>query len=229
MSLLGQGAVAIWHDIVPEGRADFYAWHGREHMPERVDIPGFRRGRRYIAIDAGLEFFNLYETDSPAVLTGEAYQARLNDPTIWTKSISRHFRRVARSLCRVALTGGSAQGGLMATWRCQTAEQEPSRVETALIGHMRAICPNDCVAGAHLLMADTAASAIVNAEEKARGERNAVPDAVILLEGWGDVTAFAAACHTLVTPALLGELGLESPPQPELYKLQITVSESDLA
>ncbi len=37
------GAVAIWHDIVPEGLQEFYAWHGEEHMPERVSIPGFRR------------------------------------------------------------------------------------------------------------------------------------------------------------------------------------------
>jgi len=54
MSLAGKGAVAIWHDIVPEGRDEFYAWHGREHMPERAGIPGFLRGRRYIAL-AGAE------------------------------------------------------------------------------------------------------------------------------------------------------------------------------
>ena len=47
MALLGQGAVAIWNDVAPEGLAEFYEWHHREHMPERVGIPGFRRGRRY--------------------------------------------------------------------------------------------------------------------------------------------------------------------------------------
>ena len=40
MSMLGDGAVAIWHDIAPEGRDAFYAWHGQEHMPERVGDPG---------------------------------------------------------------------------------------------------------------------------------------------------------------------------------------------
>ena len=29
----GGGAVAIWHDIAPEGLDEFYAWHGEEHMP----------------------------------------------------------------------------------------------------------------------------------------------------------------------------------------------------
>ena len=49
MSLAGQAVVAIWNGIAPEGRTEFYEWHNREHMPERVGIPGFRRGRRYIA------------------------------------------------------------------------------------------------------------------------------------------------------------------------------------
>jgi hypothetical protein len=29
MALSGEGAVAIWHDIAPEGRETFYAWHGQ--------------------------------------------------------------------------------------------------------------------------------------------------------------------------------------------------------
>ena len=36
MSLAGSGVVAIWHDLLPEAKADFYEWHDREHMPERV-------------------------------------------------------------------------------------------------------------------------------------------------------------------------------------------------
>src|SRR5262245_17255135 len=64
MGLAGKGAVAIWHDIAPEGREAFYAWHGHEHMPERAAIPGFLRGRRYVAIAGTPEYFNLYETTS---------------------------------------------------------------------------------------------------------------------------------------------------------------------
>jgi hypothetical protein len=45
MSLLGRAVVAIWNDIVPEERANFIDWHNREHIPERVAIEGFLRGR----------------------------------------------------------------------------------------------------------------------------------------------------------------------------------------
>ena len=47
MSLAGQAVVAIWNGIAEEGRTDFYEWHNREHMPERVGIPGFEAGRRW--------------------------------------------------------------------------------------------------------------------------------------------------------------------------------------
>ena len=80
MSLAGAGVVAIWHDLLPEAKGDFYEWHNREHMPERVGIPGFRRGRRYIAVDGVPEYFNLYEADSPEVLGGRDYLERLNSP-----------------------------------------------------------------------------------------------------------------------------------------------------
>ena len=117
MSLAGHGALAIWHDIIPEGRDDFYAWHGREHMPERLGIPGFLRGRRYVAIDAALEFFNLYEAQSVEVLKGQDYSNSFNNPTPRTLRATTHFRHVARSLCQVKATHGHGHGGLMATLR----------------------------------------------------------------------------------------------------------------
>ena len=117
MSLAGKGAVAIWHDIAPEGRDAFYAWHGREHMPERAGIPGFLRGRRYVSVRGAPEFFNLYETVSRFTVTGNDYLARLNAPTPWTVATVPHFRNVARSLCEVAASFGDGQGGLVATLR----------------------------------------------------------------------------------------------------------------
>ena len=80
MALAGGGAICIWNDITPEGRDEFYAWHLHEHMPERAAIPGFRRGRRYVGLDAATspEFFTLYETETAEVQTSAPYLARLN-------------------------------------------------------------------------------------------------------------------------------------------------------
>ena len=117
MALAGGGAICIWNDITDEGRDEFYAWHLGEHMPERVAIPGFRRGRRYIALDAASrpEFFTLYETADTDVLTGSAYLARLNAPTPWTKKATQAFRRTSRALTRVQASFGPGAGGILAT------------------------------------------------------------------------------------------------------------------
>lgn len=228
MSLLGLGAAAIWHDIVPEHKAEFYAWHGQEHMLERVGIPGFRRGRRYLAVDADLEFFNLYETDSPGILVGQDYRARLEAPTPWTQAVVKQFRRVARSLCRVVVSRGRAQGGLVATWRYELSDGQPAAHEAGARKLLESLAASEIIAGAHLLMADTEASSVRNAEERARSERNEVPGGVLLVEGWGEAAAFAEHCRAVVSSDALKAMGAAGSPEPGIYQLQVTVAESDL-
>lgn len=223
MSLAGEGAVAIWHDIAPEGRGEFYAWHGQEHMPERVGIPGFLRGRRYKAIEASLEFFNLYEALSVEVLKGQDYAARVNAPTPWTLSAVKHFRSVARSICRVAHTAGPAQGGLVATLRYDVPEEKAAAHKAALI---RQLIPDllakPGVAGVHLLTADAEASGVATAEQKVRGVANAVPRWVLLLEAWGDEPDFVALAKAELAAGRLDALGGEGPFDLGLYRHQVT-------
>ncbi|MBA4219762.1 hypothetical protein [Bosea sp. (in: a-proteobacteria)] len=223
MSLAGEGAVAIWHDIAPEGRAEFYAWHGEEHMPERVGIPGFLRGRRYVAIDADLEFFNLYEAQSVEVLKGQDYAARVNAPTPWTFSAVKHFRSVARAICRVSHTSGPAQGGLIATLRYDVPDNIASAHKAALLrGLVPDLLATRGVAGVHLLTADAQASGIATAEQKARGVDNAVPRWVLLVEGWGDEAEFVALARDQLAAEALQALGGEGPFSLGLYRHQIT-------
>ena len=223
MSLAGEGAVAIWHDIAPEGRDEFYAWHGQEHMPERVGIPGFLRGRRYVAIEADLEFFNLYEALSVETLKGQDYTARVNAPTPWTLSAVKHFRSVARSICRVAHSAGPAQGGLIATLRYDVAEENAAGHRDALVRKtIPDLLAKRGIAGAHLLVADGEASGVATAEQKARGVANAVPRWVLLLEGWGDEADFVALAKRELAPAALDAIGASGPYSLGLYRHQIT-------
>ncbi|HEV7327181.1 MAG TPA: hypothetical protein VGN91_19135 [Bosea sp. (in: a-proteobacteria)] len=223
MSLAGEGAVAIWHDIAPEGRAEFYAWHGEEHMPERVGIPGFLRGRRYVAIDAELEFFNLYEAQTVEVLKGQDYAARVNAPTPWTFSAVKHFRSVARAICRVSHTSGPAQGGLIATLRYEVPDNIASAHKAALLrGLVPDLLATRGVAGVHLLAADAQASGAATAEQKARGVANTVPRWVLLVEGWGDEAEFVALARDQLAAEALQALGGEGPFSLGLYRHQIT-------
>src|SRR5690606_28219746 len=85
MALLGSGVLAIWNGVEEGADQDFIEWHVLEHIPERVGIPGFLRGRRYIAVDGYPRYFNFYETENPDVLTSSPYRDRLNAPTDWTR------------------------------------------------------------------------------------------------------------------------------------------------
>ncbi|HQR12357.1 MAG TPA: hypothetical protein PLW68_13615 [Casimicrobiaceae bacterium] len=184
MSLAGMGVVAIWHDLLPETRDEFYEWHNREHMPERVGISGFRRGRRYVALSGGPEFFNLYEADSAETLGGQDYLNRLNAPTPWTQRVMPSFRNIARSICRVAFTGGPGSGGVMLTLRFDVADAQ--RADTLAALTQRILPPltyRSGVSGVHLCLADESLSRVETAEKKTHEEAIRVPSWVIMIEG----------------------------------------------
>src|SRR5665213_2099881 len=171
MSLAGLGTVCIWHDLVPEARDEFQMWHNREHMPERLGIPGFRRGRRYRALAGAPEYFNLYEAESAEVLGGSDYLNRLNAPTEWTKRVVPSFRNVSRSICRVVYSAGVGQGGSMLTQRFDIGAAGRAGVIEAL--RQRLLPPlvdRKGVAGVHLCVADEPISAIQTTEKKVRAD-----------------------------------------------------------
>ena len=223
------GAVAIWHDIAPEGREEFYAWHGQEHMPERVSIPGFNCGRRFLARQAELQFFNLYETQSPEVVRGPEYKARLDSPTPRTLSAVKHFRNVARSLCRVLVKhevgeSGLGQGGLMATLRYDIGEtDEASHLDIFKQTIIPRLALSAGISSVSLLVADRVASGYVNAEQRARGAANLVPPIVLMVEGWADEDHFTKLLESNLAPEALAQIGLNGGAILGTYSHQLTV------
>lgn len=223
MSFAGEGAVAIWHDIAPEGREEFYAWHGEEHMPERVGIPGFVRGRRYVATRPCVEFFNLYETLSPQVVQGIDYRARLDSPTPWTRATVTWFRNVSRALCAVAFSTGKGCGGLIGTWRYDVPDEAAEEHRRAMCERLLpALAGRRGVAGAHFLVADPEASATETAERQARGGDTLIPRWIVLLEGWGDEAPFESLCREALSDEVLAGTGMCGAAEFGLYRLQAT-------
>jgi len=218
MSLAGQAVVAIWNGIAPEGRTEFYEWHNREHMPERVGIPGFRRGRRYIAKYGTPEFFTLYEADSAEVLVGQDYLNRLNNPTPWTQKVPpTYFRDTARGICRVKFSQGLGQGGCILTLRLdpeagREAELEKYLRHTALPPLIDIVQ----VVGVHLAVADRAGSDIKTTE---RGDRKVdIPNWLVMIES-GTPEAADAACDKLLAGDLV-KYGARAEMERGLYTLQ---------
>lgn len=187
MALAGTGAILIWNDITPDGRADYYQWHAHEHMPERVAIPGFLRGRRYIAATPATspEFFTMYETADPRIPTSAPYLARLNAPTAWSLKAMAQFRNMLRALTAVVASAGPGSGGVMATVRLPETERGVQMLAKARGIHDLApgIAALPRIAGAHLCATDADGSAIRTTESRDRGDSTTVPCGVLLIEG----------------------------------------------
>ncbi len=219
MSLFGQAAVTIWHDLLPQAKEAFYDWHNREHMPERAGIPGFRRGRRYISVQGAPEYFNLYEADSPEVLTGQDYLNRLNAPTPWTREVVVSFRDVTRAICRVVYSAGVGQGGTMLTLRFDVPDAAAASMSDLLRQQVLPLVADmHGIVGVHLCRADDAGSRIETAERKARSQETLVPRWVILVEG------ISAAAVALAADALRTALADHQPPASDcvlaIYQLE---------
>jgi hypothetical protein len=95
--MIGGAALAIWFDVASSDRVELDAWYARQHLPERLSVPGFLRGRRYAATGGGRGFFTLYETRDAGVLSSPAYLERLDNPTDWTRKVLPTFRGMTRT------------------------------------------------------------------------------------------------------------------------------------
>src|SRR3954452_1024902 len=101
MAAQGDGALVGWFDCDPRIEPDMNEWLAREHFPERLAVPGFRRGRRWQSDGGHPRYFVLYETDDVATLSSPVYLERLNAPTEWSARISPALIGMKRAACRI--------------------------------------------------------------------------------------------------------------------------------
>lgn len=184
MALMTDAILAVWNDVQPEQEADFNDWYIRDHLPDRVSIPGFRRGRRWLSAGGGPRYFTFYEIDDVGVMHSAAYLNRHENPTDWTRKVMPAFVGMNRSICRVTARQGRGDGGVAAVVRLapETGADDALRgwiAGQALPGIMRA--PG--ILGAGLWELDRPASRTpVTAETRLRATADAVIDWALVVE-----------------------------------------------
>lgn len=170
-----QGLLAIWANVDSDYQPEFVQWHNCEHVPERVNIPGFHVGHRYRALDDTRDFFMVYETDTPEVMQSEPYLQSQNNPTPWTRQSIGHFGDTLRTI--YALVGAAGQQpALDAPYvllvRCNPPD-EPGGAEAVIRWyqeeHLPRLCGVEGTLRARLYRADTGISNIVTAERQVHG------------------------------------------------------------
>lgn len=233
--LLGSAVLAIWSDAQPEHEDEFNNWYTHQHLPERVSVPGFRRGRRYMKQGAGtLRYFTLYETDAVQVLASQPYLDRLNDPTEWTRKVLPYFVGGRRAVMTVASTSGRGVGGDAATIEFGVAPGREAdlrdwlaRTGQAQLGESRALV------GWHVFEPDEAVTRAKAGTAEARAARPAggtarpaappAPRWMLMVEAAGPAGLDAVA-GLLLGEAALPAHGAVSVAEPNAYRLMYALS-----
>lgn len=152
MPLLGSAAMLLSFDIEANAVEEHDRWHTHEHLPERLSIPGFQRGTRWIANGEGPRYMVVYEVESLATLASDAYLARLNNPTPWTSAMMPHYRGMNRGLCTVLGSFGFGQGGTAALIRFTPGASQAAALNRWLLEEALPAVPQMSGLGsAHLL------------------------------------------------------------------------------
>lgn len=202
LEALGDAVIAMWW-VDDAHLAEFHEWHSREHLPERLSIPGFNRGSRWQQENSGA-FFVIYELATYAILTSDAYRTRLNNPTPWSTMMMPLHRGMTRGQCRVAASNGGGVAPFMKTIRLSPRLGAESGLEDFLRGLVSLLPERTGLTGAHLLKTDTP-SAAQTTEQRIRGG-DAAADWVFLLSGH-DLEALEEACATHLASGTLRTRG----------------------
>ncbi|AOB31685.1 hypothetical protein AKI39_14795 [Bordetella sp. H567] len=152
--MMGTGALALWIDVDPALDRETDAWYIEEHMPERIDIGGYRRARRYQAMEGAPRYLTLFEADTPDALASPGYLRLVGKISEQSKRIRAGFSNVARNTFRVRDTHGRGLGAVAASLRLRQHDGKNTAAAHAwLEERLRAAMTQHAIVGAHSLEA----------------------------------------------------------------------------
>ena len=203
----GAGFLAIWSDVFSGNLTDYRHWLTREHTTERVTTKGFLGVRVFRAARADINrFFILYELESPEVLDGPAYMARLNAPTPWSQRIMPLLGNFIRGGGVMATRTGRGEGATIAALRIERLPDNPLALAEAIVAQ-------DGIAAVQIGVTDLARTSVPTVEKGMRKDEG-IFAGLVIIEALDEASLRGALRQaTKVAPDLFG--GLD---QPEIYQ-----------
>jgi len=169
-------------DVVQEAIPEHDDWHTHEHLPERLSIPGFLRGTRWVALRGRPRYFVMYEVAQLATLRSEAYLERLNNPSPWTSKMMPHYRGMTRGFCSVTGSFGRGIGHLCQLLHFKPGTGAESSLRRWLLQDaLPRLCSKPGIGSVHLL--EGALTPTMTNEQRIRGADAGV-DWALLLTGY---------------------------------------------
>ena len=227
MALLGKAALAMWWDMAPEMKAEFEHWHSHEHFPERMGIPGFRRGSRWRSATGADAMFVMYELEAYETLSSPHYLARLNAPTPWSTKMMPHHRNMVRSQCVVLESSGGGVAANAVTVRLSPAEQGSDDLRASLKSLVLDLAMTPGLVGAHLLEHRNPGIP-TTLEHKMRGAADQAAQWVLVSCGYDAGTLDAVSKNELCAESL-AERGAAAGAVSAMYELAHSATTGDVS
>jgi hypothetical protein len=116
--VMANGLLFMAFDFSTAHEDEFHDWYDREHVPERLRVPGFINAERWIDEENPKVHVATYDLDRPEVLVSAPYRAVGGEnQSVWTKRVSGMCRRIMRyegeQLLPGDLTGTADAGALL--------------------------------------------------------------------------------------------------------------------
>lgn len=166
-------------DVDVADEDDFHRWSDREHLRERVSIPGFVDARRYVSDSSTPRYLSVYRTDNFSVLMGPDYAAALAHQTEWSRRNLARLQNVQRALARITFATGTVRGAALELVRIRPPASRSEEARAGVKGKLEELLERSDVVYASLVEADAALSKPLGASEAPLG----AGDWYLLLEG----------------------------------------------
>ena len=217
MALHGKGMLIVLTEVKSRDESDFNEWYNREHIDERVNLPGFQRARRYVAVKASPKYLATYECDTVEDLATPGYLALLADQTPWTKAVMARFTQFKRMTVRVQLDLAHGEGGALTTVRFTPQPAMRRQLTGWLKDALPPMIAKPGMVGAALVENDVEIANAPVAASSMDHPKAEQAEWVVLLEG-ADPAATASAARALFKTAALKPFGVTRAPTVGTYR-----------
>lgn len=222
MPLAGKGMLLTSMNIDPADEADFNRWYDREHLLERVEIPGFLEARCYVAHSGNPKYLCLYSTKTFDVLDSPAYRKALNNPTDWSKTTLPRFKNMIRAIARITVSRGQGRGAVLGIIRLRPVAGSEDTLRAAL---REKLDPKDIdgIVAMHLIESDQVLSRPITDDPPVSDPGSG--DWFILIDGT-EVDAISAVIEARFTGS--AAFGSAAQISSGIYKLMWDLASSDV-
>ena len=224
LPVLGKAAMLLSFDVVEDAIPDHDDWHTHEHLPERLSIPGFFRGTRWVSLDGKPRYFVMYEVDQLATLQSEAYLERLNHPSPWTSRMMPSYRNMTRGLCSVSGSFGAGMGQIGLLIRFKPEASSESSLRAWLLGDALPPLPSRQGLGSVHLFEGALRPQMTN-EQRIRGADASV-DWALFVTGYGE-SALAGLLHAELSRTQIEGHG-GTAVSGAIYRMQYTLTDREV-